>query len=110
MAQFKQTKRKGALIRFIFGIYTVNLQDQQRRQSGDYFWLVVLRDAFLALGFLVVAFFAAAFVEAVFFATVFCEAGFLNAVFRFSGLASMAGYIDELDLAVPFGGVVVSNS
>ena len=29
--QFGQTKRKGALIRFIFGIYTANLQDRQRR-------------------------------------------------------------------------------
>ena len=59
-----------------------------------------LRDAFLALGFLLVAFFAA----------VFFEAGFFNAAFRFSGLASMAGCLDEFDLEAPFGGVVVSNS
>ena len=68
-----------------------------RRRSGDYVWLVVLRNAFLALGFLVVAFFV----------TVFFEAGFFNATFRFSGLAAMAGCLDEFDLAAP---VVVSNS
>ena len=61
---------------------------------------MVLRDAFLPLGFLVAAFFAA----------VFFEAGFFNAVFRFSGLASMAAYFDDFDLATPFGGVVVRNS
>ena len=98
--QFGQTKRRGALIRFIFGIYTDNLQDQLRRRSGDYVWLVVLRDAFLVLGFLLVAFFAA----------VFFEAGFFNATFRFSALASMAGCLDAFDLAAPFDGVVDSNS
>ena len=56
---------------------------------------MVLRDAFLPLGFLVVAFFAA---------------GFFNVAFRFSGLASMVACLDEFDLAAPFGGVVVSNS
>ena len=59
-----------------------------------------LRDDFLALGFLLVFFFAA----------VFFKAGFFNAAFRFSGLALMAGCIDEFDLAAPFGGVVVSTS
>ena len=98
--QFGQTKRKGALIRFIFGISTANLQDRRSRRSGDYVWLVVLRDAFLPLGFLMV----------VFFAVVFFEAGFFNAAFCFSGLASMAGCLNEFDLAAPFGGVVVSNS
>jgi len=29
--QFGQTKRKGAPFRLIFGIYTANLQDRQRR-------------------------------------------------------------------------------
>ena len=76
----------------------VHLMAKTRRRSGDYVWLVVLRSAFLALGFLVVAFFAAVFFEAVFF----------NAAFRFSGLASMAGFLDEFDLAAPF--VVVNNS
>ena len=66
---------------------------------------MVLRDIFLAFGFLVVAFFAAAFFEAVFFVTVFFEAAF-----RFTGLALMAGFLDEFDLAAPFGVVVVSNS
>ena len=61
---------------------------------------MVLRDAFLPLGFLVVDFFAAGFFEA----------GFFNAAFRFSGLASMVACLDEFDLAAPFGGVVVSNS
>ena len=61
---------------------------------------MVLRDAFLPLGFLVVDFFAAGFFEA----------GFFNAAFRFSGLASMAACLDEFDLAALFGGVVVSNS
>ena len=56
---------------------------------------MVLRDVFLALGFLVAAFF---------------EAGFFNAAFRFSGLASMAWCLDEFDLAAPFGGVVANNS
>ena len=59
-----------------------------------------LRDVFLALGFLLVVFFTA----------VFFKAGFFNAAFRFSGLASMAGCFDELDLAASFSGVVVSNS
>ena len=98
--QFGQAKRRGALIWFIFGIYTDNLQDRQLRRSGDYVWLVVLRDAFLEPDFLVVAFFAA----------VLFEAGFFNATFRFSGLASMVGCFDEFDLAAPFCGVVVSNS
>ena len=70
------------------------------RRLGHYVWLVVFCDAFLARGFLVVAFFAG----------VFFEAGFFNAAFRFSGLASMAGRIDEFDLAAPFGGIVVSSS
>ena len=98
--QFGQAKRGGALICFIFGIYTHNLQDRQRRRSGDYVWLVVLRDVFLVPDFLVVAFFAA----------VFFEAGFFNATFCFSGLTSMAECPDEFDLAAPFCGVVVSNS
>ena len=92
--QFEQAKRKGALIRFAFGIYTANLQDRQRRRSSDYVWLVVLRDAFLALGFLVAAFF---------------EAGFFSATFCFFGLALMAWFFGESALAAPFGGVVVSN-
>jgi len=29
--QFRQIKCKNALIWFIFGLYTINLQDQQRR-------------------------------------------------------------------------------
>ena len=66
---------------------------------------MVFRDAYLALGFLVVTFFAA-----VFFAKVFFAAGFFNAAFRFFGLASMAGCIDGFDLAAPFGGFTVSNS
>ena len=98
--QFRQTKCKGELIRSIFGIYTANLQDQQRCRLGNYVWLVVLRDAFLLLGFRAVAFFAA----------VFFEAGFFNVAFCFFGLASMAGCLDEFDLAAPFGGVVVTNS
>ena len=98
--QFGQAKRRDALTKFISGIYTDNLQDRQRRRSGDYVWLVVLRDAFLVPDFLVVAFFAAALFEA----------GFFNATFRFSGLASMAGCLDESDLAAPCCGVVISNS
>ena len=31
--QFGQTKRKGALIWFVFGRYTANLQDRQRRRT-----------------------------------------------------------------------------
>ena len=57
-----------------------------------------------------VAFFVAVFFKAVFFATVFFEAGFFNSIFRISGLASMAGCLNEFDLVAPFGGVVVSNS
>ena len=76
-----------------------------RHRLGDHVWLLVLRDVFLVLGFLVVVCFAA-----VFFATVFFEAGFFNATFRFSGLALMAVCLDEFDLAAPLGGVVVSNS
>ena len=98
--QFGQAKRRGALTRFIFGIYTDNLQDRQRRRLGDYVWFVVLCDAFLVPDFLVVAFFAAALFEA----------GFFNATFRFSVLASMAGCLDEFDLAATCCGVVVSNS
>ena len=115
------------LIRVIFGLgcfksdfltwyhQIVHVKAKTRAQSGDYVWLVVLRDVFLALGFLVVVFFAAVFFETVFFATVFFatvffEAGFFNIAFRFSGLALMAGCLDEFDLAAPFGGVVVTNS
>jgi len=87
-----------------------HVKAKTRAKSGDYVWLVVLRDVFLALGFLVVAFFAAVFFETVFFATIFFEAVFFNAAFRFSGLALMAGCLDEFDLAAPFGGVVVINS
>ena len=71
------------------------LMAKTRRRSSDYVRLVALRDAFLALGFLVAAFF---------------EADFFNVAFRFFGLASMAGGLDEFDLAAPFGGVVVTNS
>ena len=100
------------LIRVIFGLgrfkpdfmtwhhQIVHVKAKTRAQSGDYVWLVVLRDVFLALGFLLV----------VFFAVVFFKAGFFTAAFRFSGLASMAGCLDDFDLAAPFGGVVVSNS
>ena len=110
------------LIRVIFGLgrfkpdfmtwhhQIVHVKAKTRAQSGDYVWLVVLRDVFLALGFLVVAFFAAVFFETVFFATVFFEAGFFNAAFCFFGLVLMAGCLDEFDLAAPFGGVVVINS
>ena len=78
----------------------VHLMAKTRRRSGDYVWLVVLRDAFLVPNFLVVAFLAA----------VLFEAGFFNATFRFSGLASMVGRLDELDLAAPCCGVVIRNS
>ena len=61
---------------------------------------MVLSDAFLVLGFLVVVFFAAAFFEA----------GFFSAAFRFSGLALMAGCLNEFDLAALFDGVVASDS
>ena len=78
----------------------VYLIAKTRRRSGHYVLLVVLCDAFLARGFLVADFFAAVFFKAVFFNTIFC----------FSGLASLAGCIDDFDFAAPFGGVVVSNS
>ena len=55
-----------------------HVKAKTRAKSGDYVWLVVLRDVFLALGFLVVAFFAA----------VFFEAGFFNAAFRFPGFTA----------------------
>ena len=38
--QFGRTKRKGALIRFIFGIYTANLQDRQCRRTTPLLFLL----------------------------------------------------------------------